>query len=217
MPTDAVDQRGIGGTVAATAVLRRALVLALVVVSIAAVDAAQAVADTNGAASPTGWVLEFGPYVGYYDFDALTYFEDHGLFGARAGVHLGPWARAEAEFDEVYTARSRSGTRARQISFAAHLRAEPSRWVVAPSVVGGLAFVALDDSDLADAFGEAWDLGVGARYAATARWVIRVDYVLRRQKMRLFRPTEDGQLIAVGDEEQTLWGRSLRAAVAYVF
>lgn len=197
---------------------RRRPALLLVVTLVLGVGGPRAPAVAQ---SPTadrdGWTLELGPYLGYYDFDALTYFDDRGLFGARVGVHLGPWARGEAEFDEVYTRRSSSGSRARQISLALHVRGEPARWRLAPSLLAGLAFVGLDDSEDADAFSEAWDAGAGLRYAVSARWVVRVDGVLRRQRMRIFRLGEDGEPVPLAEEEQVLWGRSLRAAVAYVF
>jgi hypothetical protein len=173
-----------------------------------------------GADTPDGrndWVLEFGPYVGYYVFDDLAYFEDRGLFGARLGVKLSSWARAEGEFDEVYTSREVSGNRARQVSIALHFRGEPARWRLSPSVVAGIAFVALDDSDDADAFSEAWDMGLGLRYEVTPRWVLRLDGMLRRQRMRIYRLDEEGNPTPTSEEAETLWGRSVRLAVLYVF
>ena len=50
----------------------------------------------RGLCRDEGWVLEFGPYAGYYDFDSRTNFVDRGLFGARASG-----GRAAHEIDEV--------------------------------------------------------------------------------------------------------------------
>ena len=164
-----------------------------------------------------GWVLEFGPYGGFYDFDRSVAFEDKGLVGLRAGVRLGgPW-QIEAEFDEVYTRREISGHRARQVTLALHGRYEPLDRTFSPSLLAGTAFVALDDSEDADAFGEALDLGLGVRWRAHPRWVLRAEWMLRRQDYRIHRLDAESVPQPVEGEEQALWGRSLRVGVAHVF
>lgn len=163
------------------------------------------------------WVLEFGPYIGYYDFDQLTAFKDFGLFGARAGVHLSSWLCLEGEFDEVYTQRHRTGNRARQISFGLHARLEPGRWRLAPMALIGGAFVMLDDTEDADAYGEALDLGAGLRFLASPRWILRAEWMLRRQPFQLHREVEGEEGPELQSEAVTLWGRAYRLGVSYVF
>ena len=167
---------------------------------------------------PPRWVLEFGPYVGYYDFDRLTDMQDFAVFGARLGAHASPWLRLEASFDETYTERLRSDNRARQVAFGLHARIEPwsTRW--APFAMVGAAFVVFDDADDPDAFGEAYDLGLGLRFMATRHWMVRGEWVLRRQDFSIWSP----QANELGDLElesdfATLWGRSFRIGASYVF
>jgi hypothetical protein len=164
-----------------------------------------------------GWTLEIGPYAGYYDFDSLTQFEDQGMFGARGGVILNRWARIEAEFDEVYTRRTVSGSRARQISFALHGRLQPldGRW--SPLLFFGPALVMFDDADAPDAFGDAWDLGLGAVVHLGESWRVRAEWMLRRQSMAILRNVEGPDENVVVENDQTLWGRSLRVGFLYEF
>jgi len=169
------------------------------------------------AAGEEGWVLEFGPYSGHYDFDRLTSFVDRALFGARMTVHLNAWAKLDAEFDEVYTRRSVTDNRARQVSLALHVRAEREDWVWSPSLLAGLAFVGLDDAEDPDAYGDAFDIGGGLRWKVADRWNLRADWMLRRQVFRVFRQEEAGDVAFEVEEAQTLWARSLRIGVAYVF
>ncbi len=173
-------------------------------------------------AADGGWTLEFGPYFGYYDFDSATAFEDFGLFGARLGAHLGRRWGVEASFDEVYTERERTGSAARQISFALAARYEPwpGRW--SPFALAGLALVMLDDSDSADAVSDAIDLGLGLRYSWGAGWSLRAETVLRRQEFERFRwvvveddAGEETVLESLGPD--TLWGRSFRLGVQRAF
>lgn len=167
---------------------------------------------------PAPWVLEFGPFVGVYDFDQLTAYEDFGLFGARLGVHASPWLRLEASFEEVYTQRARTGNSARQVSFAMHARIEPWRARVAPFALLGAAMVIMDDSDDPDAYGDAYDIGLGARWMANDNWLVRGEWVLRRQAASLWRvQLDDLGDASLVDEAVTLWGRALRIGASYVF
>ncbi len=177
--------------------------------------ATAAVADD---ARPDRWVLEFGPYVGYYDFDRLTDYEDFGLFGARLGAQMAPWLRLEGSFDEVYTERAVSGNSARQVSFGLHARIEPWSTRLAPFALLGGALVILDDSEDPDAYGEAYDLGLGLRYMATRHWMVRGEWVLRRQAFSRWTVEQDelGDLQLV-DDGVSLWGRALRIGASYVF
>ncbi|HKK70404.1 MAG TPA: outer membrane beta-barrel protein [Candidatus Krumholzibacteria bacterium] len=168
--------------------------------------------------APDRWVLEFGPYVGYYDFDRLTDYEDFGLFGARLGAQMSSWLRLEGSFDEVYTERAVSGNSARQVSFGLHARIEPwaTRW--APFLLVGGALVILDDSDDPDSYGEAYDVGLGLRYMANRHWMVRGEWVLRRQAFSRWTVQQDelGDLELV-DDGVSLWGRALRIGASYVF
>lgn len=167
---------------------------------------------------PPRWVLEFGPFVGFYDFDRLTEYEDFGLFGARLGAHASPWLRLEASFEEVYTERVRTGNSARQVTFAMHGRIEPWDTRVAPFAILGAALVILDDSDDPDAYGDAYDIGLGVRWMASRHWLVRGEWVLRRQAVSLGRLGLDelGDTV-IQSEAVTLWGRALRIGASYVF
>lgn len=186
-----------------------------------------ATATPGGAATtPSGRTLEFGPYVGAYDFDPSTWFEDRALVGLRASVRMTPHIQLDAEFDEVYTRRERSGNSARQVSLALHGRVEPASTArISPSLLLGIAFVALDDSEAPDAFSEAYDLGGGARVQLTSRWTLRAEWMVRAQRFQVLQtprattgetaaPSEDD---AAGVEASTLWGRALRIGAAYAF
>lgn len=168
-------------------------------------------------AEAEGWVLEFGPYGGHYDFDRVTAFQDRALFGARVTVHLNGWVKLDAEFDEVYTRRSRTDGRARQVSLALHGRVEREDWTWSPSLLMGLAFVGLDDAEDPDAYGEAHDLGGGVRWKLADRWNLRAEWMLRRQVFRVFRQVATDEEPVEVEDSQTLWGRSLRIGVSYVF
>jgi hypothetical protein len=163
-------------------------------------------------------VLEFGPYVGYFDFDRLSQMDDGFMAGVRVGVRGTPWLNFEMEFDEVYTSRHISGNRARQITLAGHLRVEPWQRNIAPTFLAGAALVAYDDEDDPDAYGDAYDLGVGVRWAARADWCVRAEWMLRGQSYRLYEASaNDGALVTSDDGPKTLWSRTLRVGVAYVF
>jgi hypothetical protein len=168
-------------------------------------------------AAAGNWSLEIGPYGGYYDFDAMTQFEDQGMFGARGAVILDTWARIEAEFDEVYTRRTVSDHRARQISFALHGRLQPLQGRWSPHLIFGPALVLFDDSDDPDAFGEAWDVGLGVIGRLGDRWRVRAEWMLRRQTMSILRVDADSGESVVVEDDQVLWGRSLRVGFLYEF
>ena len=168
--------------------------------------------------SPERWVLEFGPYSGYYDFDALTEFENFAVFGLRLGARMNTWLCMEGAFDEVYTNREVTGSKARQVSFVLHARIDPLRTRVAPYALVGTAFVILDDSDDPDAFGQAYDFGLGVRWNVGKRWMLRTEWVLRRQDFDLWRSVDDGLGGRVLESEAvTLWSRSPRLGLSYVF
>lgn len=170
------------------------------------------------ATAAPGHVLEFGPYAGYFDFDRLSRMDDGFMAGVRLGVHSTPWLNFELEFDEVYTSRHITDNRARQITLAGHARVEPWRGVLAPSFLLGAALVAYDDEDDPDAYGDAYDVGVGVRWQPRADWHLRADWMLRAQSYRIYEAASDGGgLVAVDDEPVTLWSRALRVGVAYVF
>ena len=186
-------------------------IAALLMAIVNSPSVAQAAGDGDG------WVLEFGPYVGYYDFDAVTEFVDRGLFGARASVHATETVLFEAEFDEVYTRRDISGNGARQITLALHGRYEPLSRRFSPSMFGGVAFVALDDTDDPDAYGEALDMGLGVRYRATPRWMLRAEWMLRRQRFRLYEVVASEGVVPIESDAQSVWGRGFRVGASYVF
>ena len=72
-------------------------------------------------------------------------------------------------------------------------------------------------ADDPDAFGEAWDLGLGAIARLGERWRLRAEWMLRRQAMSILRvDPQTGENVVV-DEEQILWGRSLRVGFLYEF
>jgi hypothetical protein len=164
----------------------------------------------------TTWPLEFGPYAGHFGFDRLTRFEDHALFGARLGVRARRWLVVEGGFDEVYTSRAISGNQARQVSLNLRARVEPIDWAVRPYLLVGEAAVFLDDSEDPDAWGDALDLGAGFTYGVDARWILRAEWVLRRQGMELLgnEVDEDGYAI---ETAEILWGRSFTLGVSRVF
>ena len=118
-------------------------------------------AQAHEAGRDEPWVLEFGPYVGYYDFDSLTAYEDFGMFGARLGVRLEPWLRLDTGFEEVYTEREVTGNRARQVGIVVHGRVQPFQRRLSPYALAGMAVVFFDDSEEPDAWGAALDLGLG--------------------------------------------------------
>ena len=163
--------------------------------------------------------LEFGPYFGYFDFDSATRFEDFGLFGARLGARVETWLTLEVGFDEVYTERQVSGNSARQMTFSLYGRIEPWRARVTPYLLGGLAFVMFDDTDDPDAFGDASDIGFGGHWSLREGWLLRAEFLLRRQRMELLRASFDADGARVLEEvgPRTLWGRSWRVGVSRVF
>lgn len=167
---------------------------------------------------PVRWVLEFGPYAGYYDFDAITEFEEFAVFGLRLGARVSGWMRVEASFDEVYTSRKITDNRARQVSFNLHARIEPFDTRVAPFALLGTAFVILDDADDPDAFGQAYDSGLGLRWNWRPQWLVRAEWVLRRQEFQLWRSIEEESgARSLESEAVTLWSRSVRLGLSYVF
>ena len=161
-------------------------------------------------AENSAWVLEFGPYAGYYDFDRMTQFRDQALIGLCMGTRAGEHWRIETEFEEVYTRRDPTDHAARQLVLALHVRYEPLRTRFSPGLFVGLAYVALDDSEAPDSFGEGYDVGLGLRCAVTRTWILRADWLLRRQPVSLHRL--DGS-----QEELTLSGRAFRLGAAYAF
>lgn len=164
------------------------------------------------------WVLEFGPYVGFYDFDRLTQYEDFPVFGMRLGARMTQWLRIEGSFDEVYTDRAVSGNSARQVSFGMHARIEPWLWPLAPYALAGTALVILDDSEDPDAFGQALDVGAGLRWSWAPRWMLRGEWVLRRQDFELWRSIADGSGgLELRSEPVSLYGRAFRLGVSYAF
>ncbi len=197
-------------------------------VGIALGTATAATAAPSGAAGGSGTrVLEFGPYLGAYDFDASTWFEDSALFGLRATARLSRVFLLDAEFDEVYTRRERSNNTARQISVAVHGRVEPLRSRLSPTLLAGVAFVGLDDSEDPDAFSEAYDIGTGLRARITSCWSARAEWLLRRQEFRVLTlaTASDGtgtgaqssQTSAVNAQPTQMWGRAMRVGLAYAF
>lgn len=176
------------------------------------------VVPTRAQSAPARWVLEFGPYSGFYDFDAVTEFEDFAVFGLRLGARLSEWMRIEASFDEVYTSRKITDHRARQVSFNLHARIEPFATRVAPFALVGTGFVILDDADDPDAFGQAYDTGLGLRWNWRPRWLVRTEWVLRRQDFQLWRSVEEESgARSLESEAVTLWSRSLRLGLSHVF
>lgn len=163
------------------------------------------------------WRIDFGPYLGYYDFDEITSFEDGGLFGFRMGIHRDGWFRVEGEFDEVYTSREPVGNAARQITLAIHGRIEPQSWRVAPSALVGVGMVMLDDSDNPDAFGEGYDLGIGLAWRLSASWRIRGEYLARYQRFRVRDPEAPIDDPEAGSEREDLWGHGYRIGAFYDF
>jgi len=161
------------------------------------------------------WRLEFGPLLGFYDFDPLTRFEDAPLFGARLSAGRSRWFRIEGEFTEVYTNREITHHSARQMTVALHgrLRWPHRRWD--PSLLLGLAFVGLDDSEDIDSFGEAWDLGVGLGYRLGAHWTLRGEWLLRSQRFSVFDPnlSPDRQ----DNDTVGTWARSWLIGAHYAF
>lgn len=172
----------------------------------------------NAQSKAQRWVLEFGPYGGHYDFDRLTQFEDFPVFGLRLGARMRQWLRVEGSFDEVYTQRAISGNNARQVTFALHARVEPWRWPVAPFALVGTGLVILDDAEDPDAFGQAFDIGAGLRWNWAPRWILRGEWVLRRQDFALWKSVPDGAGgFDLQSEPVTLYGRAYRLGVSYVF
>ncbi len=193
--------------------VRAVLVVGLIVLGLAATAGAG-----RAQSDPARWVLEFGPYSGYYDFDAVTEFEDFAVFGLRLGARLSEWMRIEASFDEVYTSRKITDHRARQVSFNLHARIEPFATRVAPFALAGTGFVILDDADDPDAFGQAYDAGLGLRWNWRPQWLVRAEWVLRRQDFQLWRSVEEQSgARSLESEAVTLWGRSFRLGLSYVF
>jgi opacity protein-like surface antigen len=166
-------------------------------------------------ASAQDWRVDFGPYLGYYDFDEITQFEDGGMFGFRLGIHRDHWFRLEAEFDEVYTSRDPVGNAARQVTLALHGRFEPQGWRVAPSALLGVGMVMLDDSDYPDAFGEGYDLGLGVAWRVADSWKIRGEWVARYQRFRVRDPEAAIDDPDAGSERRDLWGHAYRVGAFY--
>jgi hypothetical protein len=181
----------------------------------ALLPALPAAAQSPEASGP--WRLEFGPWVGHYDFDRLTRFEDRFVFGLRLGARRSELFQIEAEFGEVYTSREVTSNAARQISLALHGRLSPLvDGPVSPTLLAGMAFVALDDERDPDSFGEAWDLGLGVVWRANGRWRVRADFLLRYQRFTLFDPAQEGTMEPVGDV-RGLWARQWSVGVFHVF
>ena len=182
-------------------------------------EAASSGTGSTGAAAPpgTGWRIDFGPYAGYYDFDSTTQFEDGGMAGLRLGIHRDSWFRFETEFDEVYTRREPAHNAARQITLAVHGRFEPQWWRLAPSGLLGLGFVMLDDSELPDAFGEAYDMGLGLAYRVSSSWRLRADFMMRYQRFQIRDPGLPVDDPAARSEPVGLWARSIRIGAFYDF
>ena len=190
------------------------IMLLCVFTGIAAVSAP---AQDMPASDDAGWRIDFGPYLGYYDFDPVTQFDDGAMAGLRLGIHQDGWFRFETEFDEVYTRREPVGNAARQITLAAHGRFEPQRWRLAPSALLGIAFVMFDDSDNPDAFSEAYDLGLGLTFRVSGSWSLRTEYMMRYQRFRVrdaSLPIDDP---AATSELIDLWGSSIRLGAFYQF
>jgi len=166
-------------------------------------------------ADDTPWRIDFGPYLGHYDFDAITGFEDGPVVGLRLGIHSGGWFRFEAEFDEVYTRRLPAENAARQPTLAAHGRFEPQSWRLAPSAMIGIAYVMLDDSDFPDAFGEAWDMGLGLSWRVSDSWRLRGEFMARYQKFRVRDPELPPEDPESRSEPMGLWARSWRLGASW--
>ena len=82
----------------------------------------------------------------------------------------------------------------------------------------GVALVMFDDADDPDAYGDAYDVGLGVRYMATRNWLVRAEWILRRQAFSVWRPGRNDQgAIVLQDDAVSLWGRSLRIGASYVF
>jgi hypothetical protein len=171
----------------------------------------------NLPASAQEWRIDFGPYLGYYDFDEITQFEDGGMFGFRLGIHRDHWFRFEAEFDEVYTNRDPVGNAARQVTLAVHGRFEPQSWRFAPSALIGVGMVMLDDSDQPDAFGEGYDVGVGLAWRVSDSWRIRGEYLARYQRFRVRDPGAPIDDPDAASEREDLWAGAYRIGAFYEF
>jgi hypothetical protein len=202
-----------------TAILRSpilGLFLALVLLGLACPAAAEDSGPPSAGFRAGGaWQLEFGPLLGYYDFDPVTHFEDGLLAGLRLGARRSPHFQVEAEFTEVYTSREGTGNRARQISAALHLRWEPLEGHWSPSLMGGVAFVAFDDSEDPDSYGDAWDGGLALAYRVNPRWLVRAEWMLRFQRFTLIDPNLSPEM--QDNQVQDTWARSIHLGVYYVF
>jgi len=198
------------------------LCLAAALLALGSVDAGAAM---GGSETPSGfsaadhgrgpWTLEFGPLIGSYHFDALTAFKDAPLFGARLGVRRSDHFQIEAEFTEVYTNRHVTGNSARQVCIALHGRG--MKWVGSwqPSIMGGIAFVGLDDSEDPDSFGEAWDLGLGLGRHLNHHWMVRMEWMLRYQRFSLFDPNISPE--SQDERVRGTWAHSFLLGVHYGF
>ncbi len=196
-----------GNTVGRAALLSALLMVAGVTASAAAEE---------GAEPGTGpWQLEVGALAGFYDFDSLTRFEDGPIFGLRLGARRSRCFQLESEFTEVYTSRQVTNHSARQMTVALHGRLHWPMRKWDPSLLFGLAFVGLDDSDDTDSFGEAWDLGLGLGYRVSAQWTLRGEWLLRSQRFSVIDPNLSPQMQS--DEVVGSWARSWLVGLHYAF
>ncbi len=191
------------------------LCLAVALLAPGSVDAVAAASSPAFEHGRGAWTLEFGPLVGSYHFDAVTYFKDAPLFGARLGARRSEHFQLEAEFTEVYTSRRITGNSARQVCVALHGRG--MKWVGAwqPSVLGGIAFTGLDDSSDPDSFGDAWDVGLGLGHHLNHRWVVRLEWMLRYQRFSLFDPNLPPE--SQDERVRGTWAHSYSLGVQYGF
>jgi hypothetical protein len=179
-------------------------------------SAAEAAAELGNAdIQPGAWILEFGPLVGYWSFDAVSSFEDAPLVGARLSARRSRHFQIEAEFTEVYTSRRITDNSARQISIAVHGRGMTWWGNWQPSVLGGIAFNGFDDSRDPDSFGEAWDFGLGLGHRLNHRWMLRGEWMLRYQRFVLFDPNRPPAM--QDDAEHGTWAHSFLLGAHYAF
>jgi hypothetical protein len=161
--------------------------------------------------------LEFGLYVGYWNFSTTFRYQDDAALGLRGGVGILRWLSLQVELEQITTSNEETNQWAQAVAFAMHGLIEMeagARW--RPGLLFGVSFMGLDNTDDIDTISEGFDVGPSLRLRGTERIGLQADVLFRYQSVRVSGVDENGFPKSDSDIEH-VWSSGARLGVAVVF